>query len=119
VASPLLFVCQHATLPMAVTACRLRQLGPQRLGGINHHLKGGFCLFPAAGLEAAIRVDPEPLGRDLFGGFAQQPLNPALARHVRRVDVVDARANLVGVVEALERFEQLHLAAAGCGWSRW
>ena len=54
-------------------------------------------------------VDPQALAGDVFGGFLQALHDLRLRGHVGRVDVVDARADGVGVVEVLEGAQQLHV----------
>src|SRR3569833_1320527 len=81
---------------------------PRRL----HHVRErGLDLGPAAGLEAAVWGDPQPLGGERVCGLYHQRDNDVYLRHVGRLDVVAAWADLDGIVEALEDFEQLDVCA--------
>ena len=72
----------------------LRRLGALLLagplGGADDVGERGLGLLPAAGLEAAVRVDEEQVGRDLLEHLGDALLDLVLRGHARRVDVVDA-----------------------------
>src|SRR5476651_1226115 len=71
----------------------------------DHVLERGDHFIPRTRLQAAIRIDPQPLCRNTLSRFAHQLHNVLLARNIRRVDVVHARSNLVRVVEVIEGIE--------------
>src|SRR6478736_2996642 len=83
----------------------------ERSGRRHQVLERGQDLGPLPGLQATVGVHPQPLGRDPARRLPHQ-LDHLLARgNVRRVDVVDARADLVRVLEGVEGIEQLHVRA--------
>src|SRR5215218_3315273 len=91
---------------------RLRQLGahgPRRLDDVLERRHG---LLVAAGLESAVGVDPQPGRGDLGDRALEQGLHLGGARHARRVDVVDARADAVVEAARREVVDDLHSAAS-------
>ena len=64
-----------------------------RAGRGDQVLEGGGDLLVAAGLEAAVRVDPELVDGDGPDRLGEQLGDLLLRRDARRVDVVDARAD--------------------------
>ena len=56
---------------------------PHELCCLHHGSQGGQGLGSAAGLEAAVGVDPQLLGQHHLGGFAQQVHHGLSAWHVR------------------------------------
>src|ERR1700683_4565293 len=66
-------------------------------------------LVPTPSLETAIRVDPESLGRHDLKRRIEQLHHLGGLGHTRRVNVPDARADLIGVVEAGEGRQEIHL----------
>ena len=86
---------------------------PQLAGRRDHVDERGPHLFPFAGLQSAIRIDPdlgvgEPLPREL-----EQAGHLADLGDARRMDVVDAGADFVRIAVVPERVEQFHLRARG------
>src|SRR5699024_946207 len=68
---------------------------------------------PAAGFQPAIGIDPELVWIEYFQRLVQQPGHFRLVRHAWRVDVVHARTDAIGVIEAGEGIQQFHARAAG------
>ena len=89
------------------------QLLAQGVRGLHH--VGQRCLGfrPATGLEATVRVDPQPLRVDHIARTLQQMQHGVHAGHAGRVDVIHTRADFVGVVEIPKAVEQLHGRARG------
>jgi hypothetical protein len=77
--------------------------------GGDEVLKRSLGLLPATGLQAAIGVDEQQLGRDERQELGNTVLDLLLARDTGRVDIVDTRPDLVGVAELLEGREQLEV----------
>jgi len=73
------------------------------LGGADDVGERGLGLLPAAGLEAAVRVDEEQVGRDLLEHLGDALLDLVLRGHARRVDVVDARLRKVSATNLTAR----------------
>src|SRR5258707_84570 len=81
--------------------------------GGDHVDERGPHLLPFSGLQPAVRIDPElcvgePAPREL-----DEISHLADLRHARRMDVVDAGADLVRIAVVLEGVEQFHLRARG------
>ncbi len=72
-----------------------------------------FSLFPATGLQATIRVDEEERVGEDGKHVSDAVLDLLLTGNTGRVDVVDTRADLVGVAVLLEGGEQLHVTLGG------
>ena len=60
----------------------------------DHIDEGGFDFRPAASLQATVGVHPQLLRRDHFRGFVEQVADVFFRGDPRRVDVVDAWADL-------------------------
>ncbi len=82
-------------------------------GGRDHVLQRRFDLGPAAGLESAVRVDPELVGRHHGHGLLQQATISSAARNARAVDIVDTGADLVRIVELHEASSSSICGAGG------
>ena len=91
----------------------LRRLLPQLPGGGHHAGQRANDFGPLAGFQAAVRIDPQALFRDAPGDLAQALHDLLLRGQVGRVDVIHARADVVGVVEVHEGIKQLHAGARG------
>jgi hypothetical protein len=83
------------------------------LGSLNKVDEGSLSLGPATGLQATVRVDDKKgVGEDVKHGL-DTVLDFLTAWDTRRVDVIDTRADLVGVAVLLEGVEQLHVSLGG------
>src|SRR6266700_198625 len=79
----------------------------QLLGGAHHVPERCQGLGPAPRLEAAVGVDPDLALVEHFAHAIQRGHDFLGARHAGRVDVVDARSDLVGIAVLPERLQQL------------
>src|SRR4051812_13375369 len=77
-------------------------LGAYLLRGGHHVLQGRGHLVDVAGLQAAVRIDPKPLGRNGFQCGPQRLGHLLGARYPRRVDVVDTRTDAVGKADRVQ-----------------
>ena len=77
----------HGTQP----SCRRNEITQRR----NHFVR-------LAGLQAAVRIDPEALGRECTRPPSASARRVCSRRDVGRVDVIDAGADLVRVTEVVE-----------------
>ena len=93
---------------MLIRSGRPGEVSAELAGGIDHVFERWFDLFPSAGLEAAIGIDPKLLGREDLDGATQQAGHLVARGDARGMDVVDTGADLVGVAEVDEHIEQLH-----------
>ena len=91
---------------------RLAVLLTEELGGVDQVGEGGLGLLPLAGLETAVRVDPELLRLEVLEHLLDAVLDLLLAGNSRRVDVVDTGANVSGVVLVNEDLEELGIRLA-------
>src|SRR5690625_2343606 len=80
---------------------------------IDHGLQCRTGFFPAASLETAIRVDPQALYWDFLGSALHELDHPILVRYEWRVNVINPRTDIIGIVEILKGIEQLHVRARG------
>jgi hypothetical protein len=87
-------------------------LGTVELGGVDHVGKGLLGLLPLAGLETAVRVDPELLRLEVSKLLLDAVLDLLLAGDTRGVDVVDTRADVAGVGLVDEDLEELGIGLA-------
>jgi len=55
--------------------------GAQFAGGGDHVHQCRFGLWPGAGFQAAVRVDPQAFSRNTLGGFVQQLDDLVLGRY--------------------------------------
>src|SRR5712664_1093753 len=79
--------------------------------GRDHVLERGQRFFPTARLEPTVGVHPD-LGAVQHSRHALQCATDLRdGRHTRRVDVVDTRADLVGILVVLESLQQLRAGA--------
>lgn len=81
--------------------------------GGDEVLERSLGLLPPTSLQAAIRVDEQQLGLDECQKLGNAVLDLLLARDTGRVDIIDARPNLVGVAKLLEGREQLEVRLGG------
>ena len=79
------------------------------LGGANHVAEGTNDLGPLAGLETAVRVDPELLGAEELKHLLDALLDLLLAGNTRAVDIVDTRSDVAGVLRVDEDLEELSI----------
>src|SRR5262245_25116234 len=82
-------------------------------GGSDHVDQRRPDLFPAAGLEPAIRVDPDLLRRQAGPRLVEERRHLLDIGQARRMDVIDAWPDLVGIAVADESVEQLHPRTRG------
>ncbi|CAH0014573.1 unnamed protein product [Clonostachys rhizophaga] len=87
-------------------------LGTESLGGVDKVDEGLLGLLPLAGLETAVRVDPELLRLEVSKHFLDAVLDLLLAGNTRGVDVVDTRANVARVSLVDEDLEELGVRLA-------
>ncbi|CAH0041445.1 unnamed protein product [Clonostachys solani] len=87
-------------------------LGTESLGGVDKVDEGLLGLLPLAGLETAVRVDPELLRLEVSKHFLDAILDLLLAGNTRGVDVVDTRANVARVSLVDEDLEELGIRLA-------
>src|SRR5260370_892184 len=67
--------------------------------GRGHEIRqSGTDLLPTACFEAAVWIDPDLLRRQDAQDVAQDGLELGCARDTRGVNIIDTRANLVGIV---------------------
>ncbi len=83
------------------------------MGGGDQVLQRGTDLGPAAGLQTAVRVDPQAFRRDRREAGAQQPRRLLGARHPGRVDVVHAGPGLPRVAVGGQFAGDLHVGTGG------
>jgi len=79
------------------------------LGSLDQVGERRFGLLPGTGLETTVRVDEEERGRQDLEHSLETVLDFLLPRDTRGVDVVDTRADLVGVAVLLEGMQELHV----------
>jgi hypothetical protein len=82
------------------------------LGGVDKVGQRSLGLLPLAGLETAVRVDPELLGLEEGQHLGETVLDLLLRGNTGRVDVVDTGTNVAGVGLVLEDLEELGVALA-------
>ncbi|CAI6097068.1 unnamed protein product [Clonostachys chloroleuca] len=87
-------------------------LGTESLGGVDKVDESLLGLLPLAGLETAVRVDPELLRLEVSKHFLDAVLDLLLAGNTRGVDVVDTRANVARVSLVDEDLEELGIRLA-------
>lgn len=87
-------------------------LAAEELGGVDQVGKRGLGLLPLAGLETAVRVDPELLGLEVLEHLLNTVLDLLLGGDTRGVDVVDTRADVTGVGLVDEDLEELGVRLA-------
>ena len=75
----------------------LRERRAHVLRGCDHVDEGGTHLVPFAGFEATVRIDPDLVRRQALRRLDEEFGHLANRRHARRMDVVDARADLVRI----------------------
>jgi hypothetical protein len=80
------------------------------LGTIDKVDERGFSLLPATSLKTAIWVDEEERAREDVEHRLETILDFLTSRDTRRVDIIDTRANLVGVSIMFEGIEELHVS---------
>lgn len=73
----------------AASSLLLAVLGAEVLGGSNHVAERRLGLLPLAGLETAVRVDPELVGLEVLEHLLDAVLDLLLRRDTWAVDVVD------------------------------
>jgi len=81
------------------------------LGRLDHVDKRGPHFVPFARLETAIRIHPYLIHRKPVFRFDKKRSHIFDVRHAGRMNVVDARANLVRIMIRREGIQQLHLRA--------
>jgi len=81
-------------------------------GGVDHVGQGLLGLLPLAGLETAVRVDPELLRLEVLEHLLDAVLDLLLARDSGRVDIVDTGTDVSGVVLIDEDLEELGVTLA-------
>src|SRR6267378_731854 len=84
---------------------------PHLSRGGHHVLECRQRLVPAAGLEPAVGVDPDLRAIQHARHAFQRAGDFRHGRHAWRVNVVDARTDLVGILVVLEPLEQLRAGA--------
>ena len=89
------------------------ELGANFLRGLDQVAQGLFGLGVAAGLQTAVRVDPQLTGRHVLDGGAQQLGDLSLSGDAGAVDVIDTRTNTAAKAVCLEVIDYVH-AGAGC-----
>lgn len=87
-------------------------LGTEVLGGGDHVGQSLLGLLPLAGLETAVRVDPQLLRLEVLEHLLDAVLDLLLAGNTRRVDVVDTRSDVTGVGRVNEDSQQLGIGLA-------
>lgn len=87
-------------------------LGTEVLGGVNHVGKRLLGLLPLTGLETTVRVDPELLGLKELKHLLDAVLDLLLAGDTGRVDVVDTRSDVAGVLRVDKDSEELGIRLA-------
>lgn len=92
--------------------CLFGVLGTEVLGGGNHVSESLLGLLPLAGLETAVRVDPELLRLEVLKHLLDAVLDLLLAGNTGRVDVVDTRSDVAGVGRVDEDAQQLGIRLA-------
>ncbi len=89
------------------------QFGADRVRGGDQVPQGRFDLGVTAGLQTAVRVDPDPLGGHGADGGPQQPADLVDAGNARRVDVVHTRPDAAAEARRAEVGDDLHLRPRG------
>lgn len=79
------------------------------LGGGDEVGEGLLSLLPASGLETTVGVDNHEVGGEDLDHGGNSVLDLLLRGDTRRVDVVDTRADLVGVAVRLEDIKELEV----------
>lgn len=79
------------------------------LGGGDEVGEGLLSLLPASGLETTVGVDNHEVGGEDLDHGGNSVLDLLLRGDTRRVDVVDTRADLVGVAVRLEDVKELEV----------
>src|SRR5258708_20064418 len=69
--------------------------------------------LPTSCFQSTVRVDPYPLGRENPEDTLQFSDHFLRARHARRVDIIDAKADVVWVAIGNEGLQQLKLRTRG------
>ncbi len=69
--------------------------------------------LPTSCFESTVRVDPYALGRENLEDALQFPDHFLRARHARRVDVIDAKADVVWVMRGGKGLQQRKLRTRG------
>lgn len=87
-------------------------LGTEVLGGSDHVGQSLLGLLPLAGLETAVRVDPELLRLEVLEHLLDAVLDLLLAGNTRRVDVIDTRSDVARVSRVNEDAQQLGIRLA-------
>ena len=91
---------------------RLAVLLTEELGGVDQVGEGGLGLLPLAGLETAVRVDPELLRLEVLEHLLDTVLDLLLGGDTGGVDVVDTGTDVAGVGLVDEDLEELGVRLA-------
>ena len=76
---------------------------------LDHMGKRWAYFLPMSCFQSAVRVDPYPLGRENLEDTLQFPNEFLCGWHARRVDIIDAKADVVWVAIGGKGLQQLEL----------
>src|SRR5512144_1109766 len=90
---------------------RLVALRAESSGGRDHGGQRRSYLVPSPGLQAAVRIDPEPIPGQDPPGLAEQSLDLLGARHPRGMDIVHPWPHVTRIRAAPQDVQDAHAGA--------
>src|SRR5260370_13109308 len=92
---------------------RCDQRGAEEVSCLDHMGERRADFLPTSCFQSAVRIDPYPLRRENLEDALQFPDHFLRARHARRVDIIDAKADVVWVMRGGKGLQQFELRTRG------